>query len=276
MPTKLENLLTPGGRLVMGSLTEKGDKDHTGAIIPEADRRYFFGVAIPKTAPGVTELIGQIYQMAATDYQSVPLVMQQIQQGLAARDFAWKIDDGDAPTYDKKTGQLRSTPDYMKGCYIFKFNTNFEIGACDAEGRDINRADIKRGDYVDVIFGSVINGKNDHTAGIYLNPNAIRRLGFGEAIQSGQPASAAFAGRAAVIPQGATQMPTASAPMPAAMGMPAAAPVPAPAANPSVPAGMPMGHVAMPAAAPVPAGVPMPTASPSSYPQILTGGMPGM
>lgn len=268
MATKLENLLTPGGRLVMGSLTEKADKDHTGATIPEADRRYFFGVAVPKNAPGVTELIGQLYQMAVTDYQSVPLVMQQIQQGLAAKDFAWKIADGDAPTYDKKTGQLRVTPDYMKGCYIFKFSTNFEIGACDVEGRDINRADIKRGDYVDVIFGALVNGKNDATAGLYLNPNAIRRLGFGEAIQTGQTASAAFAGRAAAIPAGATQMPTAGTPMPAAMGMPAA--------NPSVPAGMPMGHVAMPVAAAVPVGAPMPTASPSSYPQILTGGMPGM
>ena len=272
MATKLDGLFTPGGRLVMGSLTEKDDKDYDGKAIPDEKQRYFFGVAVPKDAPGVMELINSIWVMAATDYASVPLVMNQINQGLAAKDFAWKIDDGDTPTYDQKTGQLKTTPDYILGCYIFKFSTQFEFDACDANGVQIARGDIKNGDYVDVMFNSSVNGKMDDTAGIYLNPLAIRRLGFGKAIVSGVSASQAFAGRAAVAPAGATTMPTASGAMPgasmpgngAAQGQP----------QTGVAAGMP--GAGMPGA-----GQTVQTVSPTNpHTAILNGpvggGMPGM
>lgn len=219
MATKLDGLFTPGGRLVMGSLTEKGDKDYDGKPVPDEKQRYFFGVAVPKSAPGVMEIINAIWTMAATDYAQVPLVMNQINQGMGARDFAWKIQDGDVPQYDTKTGQPKATPDYIKGCFIFKFSTMFEIGACDANGVEINRADIKNGDYVDVMFNSAVNGKVDSTAGIYLNPVAIRRLGFGEPIATGVKASTAFAGRAVAMPAGATVMPTAAGATPPAGGM---------------------------------------------------------
>lgn len=268
MATKLDGLFTPGGRLVMGSLTEQDDKDFDGKPVPADKRRYFFGVAVPKTAPGVMELINQLWQMAATDYAQVPLVMAQINQGLAARDFAWKVQDGDVVTYDKKTGQPRPTPEYLVGCFIFKFSTQFEIGACDMNGTELNRADIKKGDYVDVMFNSQVNGKMDDTAGIYLNPVAIRRLGYGEAIATGVNAATAFAGRAAAMPAGATAMPTAAGAVPPAGGMP----------GNSAPVGMPPASVGMP----VNAGAGMPTASVGNTPvtphtDILRGGgMPGM
>lgn len=226
MATKLDNKFTPGGRLVMGSLTSKQDKDFDGKPIPPDQQRYFFGLAVPKNAPGVGELIGELYQMAVTDYAHAPAVMAQIQQGLAAKDFAWKISDGDVQTYDKKTGQMRPIPEYLKGCYIFKFSTQFEVDACDVNGITINRADVKIGDYADIMFSSQVNGKMDDTAGIYLNPQAIRRLGFGDAIASGISAADAFKGRAAAVPQGATTMPTAGAnavpPPGAGNGMPGA------------------------------------------------------
>ncbi len=208
MVTKLENLITPGGRLIMGSLTTKGAKDHENKPIPPEKQRYFFGLAVPKTTPGVMELINQLWVMAATDYAQVPLVMAQINQGLAAKDFSFKIDDGDAPSYDKRTGQLKAPNENAKGCFIFKFSTNFEVNCCDALGVDISRNDVKIGDYAAVVFSSMINGKNDDTAGIYLNPNAVCRLGFGDAISGGAPASQMFAGRIPTPPPGATQMPT--------------------------------------------------------------------
>ena len=68
MATKLDGLFTPGGRLVMGSLTEKDDKDYDGKAIPDEKQRYFFGVAVPKDAPGVMELINGILVMAATEW----------------------------------------------------------------------------------------------------------------------------------------------------------------------------------------------------------------
>jgi hypothetical protein len=273
MATKLDNLQTPGGRLVMGSLTEKSDKDHEGKAIAVEDRRYFFGLAVPKTTPGVGEIINALWTMAATDYANVPLVMQQINQGLAARDFSWKVQDGDVVTYDKKTGQPRPTPEYFKGCFIFKFSTNFEVSCCDFNGNDINRADIKRGDYADIIFNAVVNGKMDGTAGIYLNPVAVRRLGYGEPIASGVSASQAFAGRAAVMPVGASQMPTAAgATPPAGMGMPMGNPG-APAHGGMVPAAAGMGMPgAMPSTASPMAGNTIP------HTGILAGptGMPGI
>ena len=320
--TKLENLLTPGGRLISGSLTKKGDKDSKGVPIPVEKQAYWFAVAVPKTAPGVDTLIGQLWQLAATDYAQYPLVMQQINLGLAATAFSWKIDDGDVPQIDQKTGQYRPLSEHRKGCYIFGFRTMFEFGACDDKGIDIDRGSIKVGDYVDVMFNSTTNGNIDGTAGIYLNVQAIRRLGFGDSIGQEVKASSAFAGVAAVLPPGASVMPQAGSPMPGmgvpapAMGgmpsapvAPAAPPVPQPAtfppagwtAHPSAPGYFYMGNevkseaelrllgpLAAPAA-PVPpvmvpaVGIAMPgipaavgTASPSSYPQILTGGMPGV
>jgi hypothetical protein len=265
MGTKLDNLFTPGGRFVMGSLTEKEDKDFDGKLVPEDKQAYFFGVAVPKTDPSVGALIGQLYQLAVADYQSAPLVMAQIQQGLAARDFAWKIQDGDAPQYDSKTGAVRETPNYIKGCFIFKFRTQFEITACDFNGVDIARSNIKRGDYIAVMFNAATNGKVDATAGLYLNPAAIQLLGYGEAIQGGVKASAAFAGRQIAAPVGATQMPTTGG----AAVMPGNS---APAQTQTAPAGMP--GAGLPAAAPV-SGT---TASPSNpgYTPAPMAGMPGM
>lgn len=308
--TKLENLLIPGGRYISGSLTEKGDKDQKGLPIPADKQRYWFSVAVPKSAPGASELIGQLWQMAATDYAQLPLVMQQINLGLAATSFAWKIDDGDVQTVDTRTGLYRPISEHRAGCFIFGFGTMFEVGACDEKGVDIDRAGIKRGDYVDVMFNSTVNGNVDHTAGIYLNPVAIRRLGFGEPISGQVKASSAFAGKAAVTPPGASVMPQAGAPMPG-MGMPGAAapPPPAPAAFPPAgwlahpsapgyfykgdqvateaelrapaplpsapvpPVMVPVGGTAMPGM-PAAAGIASPSSPP--YPAILTGGMPGV
>lgn len=275
MVTKLDGKFIPGGRLVMGSLTEKDEKDYDSKVIPEDKRRYFFGVAVPKDNPEVGPLINEIWQMAATDYASAPLVMAQINQGLAAKDFAWKIDDGDAQTFDRKTGKPRDIPDYLKGCFIFKFSTQFEFDACDENGIQLNRKDIKRGDYVDVMFNSSVNGQMDDTAGIYLNPLAIRRLGFGDAIGSGVNASAAFANRAPVRPAGASSMPTAGgATPPATGGMPGNA----------APAQMPTDHAGAGQMPGMGGGVQQQTVSQPAdttpHMQILQGpqggGMPGM
>lgn len=261
----MQDLQLPPGRLIMGSVNTKDPTDYEGKPIPVDQQRYFFGIACPKSDPQTEQMWATIYQMAATEYAGVPLVMAQIQQGLAAKDFSWKIQDGDVPTYDKKTGQLREIPDYMKGCLIFKFSTLFEFGACDVDGRDINLADIKRGDYVDVVFDAAVNGKNDDTAGIYLNPRAIRRLGYGDAITGRASASAVFAGRAAQVPAGASAIPTAGGAVPP----PAAAPQAAPAAPvPPTPA---QAVPAAPMAAPM---APAPTATPASVPPAPAGTVP--
>jgi hypothetical protein len=278
----------------MGSLTEKETKDFDGKPIPAEKQAYFFGVAIPKNAPGLNELIGQLWQMAATDYAQVPLVMNQINQGLAARDFAWKISDGDVQTFDQKTGQPRTIPDYLKGTMILKFRTQFEIGAWDAiNGVEIPRSNIKVGDYIDVAFNATTNGKMDLTAGIYLNPVALRLLGYGPSISHTVSAASAFAGRDVVVPQGASTMPQGGMPqgyaapqggMPQGNGMPPAqGGMPQGNGTPPAQGGMPQGYAASQGGMPGPAGAYPTTASlaPQASPHtaILAGpqggGMPG-
>lgn len=288
MTQKLENLFTPGGRLVMGSLTEKNKTDHQNQPIPEDKQGYFFGVAIPKDAPGVNDLIAQLYGMAVAQYGQVPLVMQEIQQGLAAAKFSWKIADGDVPRYDGQ-GQPKPIPAHIQGCFVFKFSTQFDISACDVNGVDLNRADIKRGDYVDVMFNAATNDKMDHTAGNYMNPMAVRRLGFGEAISGSVSASAAFAGHGASMPAGATTMPTsAGATPPAGAGMPQhqqqqQTGMPANPPQTGAPGGMPTGPAGMPGMGTTQPPAGQETASPSNatpHTGILQGpaggGMPGV
>lgn len=215
----LTGQFTPGGRFVMGSFTQKQDKDMDGRPIPPEDQEFFFGLAVPKNQPGMDELLGTLWNYAAQGYQQNPAVMNQINQGLSARDFSWKVEDGDIAKPDRKTGQMRDIPEYMKGCYIIKFKTKYPFGACDAQGNDINPGDIKIGDYGDVMFAVGINGRVDHNAGIILYPNAIRRLGFGDAISGQQSASSAFANRQAQVPTGASPNPTAGGAVPPAGGM---------------------------------------------------------
>ena len=169
----------------------------------------------------------------------------------------------------------------------------YDFGACNRQGVDINRADMKRGDYVDVKFNTQPNGKVDDTAGIYLNPVAIRLLGYGDPISSGVPASAAFSGHSAgALPPGASEVPTAGGAVPPAQGQPPAATgMPGATAAPPAPGNPPMAQSApaqMPAAGAAtgaaPAGAPDGTAYPTSaHPNILQqqggqaaqGGMPG-
>ena len=202
MATKLDGQYLDTGRLVMGSLTERDDKDYHGKPVPEDKRNLFFGIAVPKDSPNVMATINALWQMAATDYAGAPLVMDQINQGLAAKDFAWKIQDGDIPTPDKKTGKMREPADYMKGHYIFKFSTLFDFDACDVNGNQISLADMKKGDYVDIMYNSSVNGAVDDTAGIYLNPVAICLVRRGDAIASGVSAVSAFANRQHTLPDG--------------------------------------------------------------------------
>lgn len=214
----LTNLFTPGGRFVSGDLDRKQDKDYENKPIPPEEQEYYFAVAVPKNQPGVDELLGQLHGLAAQAYGQAPQLLAQVNMGLKATGFSWKIEDGDVVKIDQSTGQPKKIPEYIAGCYIFKFRTKYEFGACDLNGTNINRADIKRGDYVDVMFTAAPNGRYDGNAGIILYPNAIRRLGYGEAISGAVDASTAFSGHAANVPPGATAAPTAGGATPPAQG----------------------------------------------------------
>lgn len=256
----LTNLFTPGGRFVSGDLDRKQDKDYENKPIPPEEQQYYFAVAVPKNQPGADELLGQLRGLAMQAYGQAPQLLAQVNMGLAATGFSWKIEDGDVAKIDQSTGQPKKIPEYIAGCYIFKFRTKYEFGACDVNGTHINRADIKRGDYVDVMFTAAPNGRYDGNAGIILYPNAIRRLGYGEAISGTVDASTAFSGHAANVPPGATAAPTAGGATPPTQGQ-----MGAPATG-----GMPPAQGGgMPAAGGAPQGGPMMQGNPA-------GGQPAM
>ena len=260
---------TPVGRLVMGSLTDKSTTDHQNRPIAEDKQNFFIGVAVSKADPKTGELLGQMYQQAMNDFATIPNILPVIQQGIGGA-FNWKIDDGDSEKYASKV-DADGVPT-CAGCYILKMSTKLPISIAQWNGQSnvqIDPSGIKRGDFVDVSISSQGNGQADHTAGMYVNPQAVRLVGYGAAITSGPSLDEQFGGAAPVVPVGASQTPSAPA-----VGMPAAG-NPAPASTAPVGGGMPTTPVAG-----VPAtGMPTATASPTdvpAHPGILGGtGMPG-
>ena len=203
------HLVLPAGRVIMGDLATKQTKDHQNRDLEERKHHFFFGVAIPKTDPNVGAMIGQIQQFAFQAYANHANVTAQIQLGFAGN-FAFKIDDGDDPKVKNE---------HAKGCFVFKFSTTLPLRACNNQNQQIDPSEIKRGFWVDVGVTIVANGATDNTAGIYLNPNVVRLLGYAEEIHSGPTPDQVFANAPAQLPPGASATPVApSGGMPGATG----------------------------------------------------------
>ena len=219
MAERLDFILPPG-RMVQGNLVDKNERDYNKNLIPEADRTHYFGVAVPKgTANGqgisVEQILTDLYNMALGGYQNVPQVQQIIQMGLTGP-FKWKIVDGDAQNGENQN-------DLIRGCYLFKFTSKYEIKACDQQMKDMDPSLIKRGFYVDVRFSSDVNGLKDANAGIYLNPQFVRFNTYGEELRGGMDASTAFGDAGFVQAQGGSTTPLAGTSMNSAstqQGMP--------------------------------------------------------
>ena len=241
------------GRLIMGDPFNKQTKDQNGRDIPVDKQTFFFGIACEKTAPGVNEHLGTLQKAALEGYANVPNVMQQVQMGLAAPQFSWKVQDGDEMVVDPQTGQHKLRNQYAAGCWIFKFSTTIPIRSAKFPPQsnvpvDCDPSEIKRGYFVQVSYSTQVNGNLDHTAGVYQNPKTICLVGFGEEIVSGPSLEQQFAGApTGYSPQGMTMTPQAP------MGAPGSAGTPAPGnsfggngemgqhhmANQPVPNGMP-------------------------------------
>lgn len=220
---KLSGLGTPGGRFISGSLTEKNAKDYDGNNIPSDQQAYYMAVAVDKGRPGLSELLGAIKNHAETSYAQVPLVLNNIKLGVGSQGFSWKIEDGDVPRKDEKTGEDKPIPDYCQNKVIFKFTSLYDIGCCDINGNNIDPSEIKKGDYVDVMFTIQANGRVDGNAGLKSYANAVRFLGHGEAIGGSKPANEQFANKAVDIPEGAQQSPISPNEQQAGMGVQQAA-----------------------------------------------------
>lgn len=186
-------LVSPPGRIIQGDLVTVNKTDHQNRPLEERKWNRYFGLAIPKTDPTLGEFLGAVQQAALAGYQPHPHVAAQVQAGLGSN-FAWKIEDGDAVD---AAGQFIVKNDHARGCILIKFQTTLEINACDRNNQPIDAATVKRGYWADVSMSVSINGATDNTAGIYVNPNTVRFLGYDDEIQSGPSIEQQFSGRAA-------------------------------------------------------------------------------
>lgn len=235
--------VSPVGRIISGDPWTKQTTDANNRPIPDDKQRYWFALAVEKSAPGANEMLATLHKAAAAGYQHVPNVMAQINQGLAAPAFSWKADDGDEMRPNPTTGVPELRWKHGQGCWIFKFSTTLPIRAAKYQGNvptDCDRSEIKRGYYVQVAYSTSANGNTDHTAGVYLNPQSVCLVAFGQEIVSGPSLEQQFGqGPGGYLPQGASQTPLAptGAPGAAPAGMPQAQPAAQPPAH-----GQPMGN----------------------------------
>lgn len=206
------------GRIVwvVGNLfTGRGKTDYNTKqpkIDPKTGKQqveYGFGLAIPKSvlgnmAPGQPgEVWAALHEEAFTLFPS-----KQIPPA-----FAMKYKDGDGvddkgASFTLREGYaghivLACTTNIQPKFYRFENGQNFQI----TEG-------IKCGDYVDVQLNvkahpAIGQGK----AGIYVNPYAVRFLGYGKEIINTPSGDDVFGVAAPVIPQGASATPLAPAGM---------------------------------------------------------------
>ena len=247
---------SPVGRLISGDPWTKQTTDANNRPIPPEKQSYWFAVAIEKTAPGMQEMLGTMFKAAQAGYGNAPHIMAQINMGLAATAFSWKIVDGDEMRTNPTTGASELRWKHGAGCWIVKFSTTLQIASAKYNGAVPTYCDpseIKRGYYVTVPYSTSANGNTDHTAGVYLNPQTVCLVGFGPEIVGGPSLEQQLgAGPGAYRPAGMSQTPQVPGGAPAT-------PAPAPAAMPAPAA------PATPAASPQPSGMPTPAAS----------GMPG-
>ena len=277
---------SPVGRLISGDPWTKQTTDANNREIPPEKQSFWFAVAIEKSAPGMNEMLGLMFKAAQAGYGQAPQIMAQINMGLAATAFSWKIVDGDEMRANPTTGAQEPRWKHGKGCWVVKFSTTLPIASAKYQNgvpTYCDPSEIKRGYFVTVPFSTSANGNMDHTAGVYLNPQTVCLVGFGPEIVGGPSLEQQLgAGPGAYMPAGMSQTPqlpsgAAPAPAPAPSGMPAPQPqtsgMPSPAQAPATVgngSGMPTPQTSMPSGA---------TTSPTSYGGYMApatgGGMPG-
>lgn len=174
----------------------------------EPMNEYGFGLAVPKTAlaamgPGEPGHIwAAMHEEAYTLYPSRQLPPA----------FAMKYKDGDG--IDDKGISFAQRKGYA-GHIVFGLTTSLPIKFFKFEGGQniqVNEG-IKCGDYVNVqvsikAHGPIGQGK----PGLYLNPNAVQLIGYGEEIVNAPSGDQVFGTQAPPLPQGASAMPLAPQP----------------------------------------------------------------
>jgi hypothetical protein len=133
------NMVLPAGRLVSGSLTDLNKTDHQRQAVARRQVALFFCRCGAERTGSRCTILSQLYQIAVAGYQQQPAVLNSINQGLAGP-FAWKVNDGDQPRAD---GSMNA---HTRGCYVFRFSTQYPPRACNNQNVEIDPREIERAD----------------------------------------------------------------------------------------------------------------------------------
>lgn len=191
-------------QVIYGTQTPKLDKTGKQAI------QYGFGLAVPKMKDGQPN--AELQDFMAT-MQSEALKVYP--SGHIPPSFAWKFKDGDT-AIDEKGVPYNTRPGYA-GCIVFSLTTQMPINWFRYEaGKNILiNEGVKCGDYVRTqVTLKAHPAEGAGKPGMYLNPNAVQLVGYGEEIVSTGASMRAdgdsiFGATAPVVPQGASTMPVA-------------------------------------------------------------------
>ena len=230
---------------------------------------YGFGLAVPKVAQGqpgyenFMNIWNAVHKEAYAIYPS----------GHLPPGFAMKFKDGDTGVDDK--GIPLSTRKGYAGNLVFSCTTTIPIKWFRWENNQniqINEG-IKCGDYVNVMLTVKAHpAQGTFKPGIYLNPNAVQFLQFGEEIVNTPSGDQMFGAQAPVpVIQGGSNVPFAPQSGAPFAPSPTAAPVPQQAPQPHY--GVLPGQF-QPQAAPVPQQVPVPGNGYGSTPSPVPAAVP--
>lgn len=233
-----ENIVTPVGRIVMGSVDRPRTTDQKGVPLVyktgqnkgQPRSEYFIGFAIPK-GPEVQQAHAHLNWVhttwGAVIYKAGTEFLAHAGQ---LPGFAWKVADGDSAV-PNKVGRRNCDTEGMPGHWILFFSGSVPPKLCDSKGVQTPEAQlpgyIKTGYYAQVGFNAVGN-ESTESPGVYLNPLAVSLAAYGPEIFSGVDTTQLGFGGAA-LPPGASVTPLANMNPAAAMPAPAVA-LPGPAA----------------------------------------------
>lgn len=268
------NLLTPVGRLVMGSLYKPSTKDadgnpltfKSGENFGKPRVNYFLALAIPKQGESLWSMTDWGNTIRTVGLQAFP-------QAHLSPTFAWKVTDGDDATPNTK-GKRACDTEGFPGNWILRFSGSFAPKVYREEGgayvQVTEEGYIKPGYYVQ-ISGTVSGNNSQQRPGLYLNHSMVAFTAYGQEIHFGPDANSVGFGQAA-LPAGASASPLASSvPFPTA-----SAAVPTPGAPTSAPVVPNPGFLNVPAPPPAPPASTAPKmtakASGSSYQAFKTAG----
>jgi hypothetical protein len=178
-----EEILTPVGRLVMGSLYKARTKDINGKQIVnkqgEDSQSFFFALAIAKG----TETHWNQTEWGAKIWNAGTAAVPQPGAG-----FSWKVVDGDSqeinPNSLAKNPVAPRTIEGYPGHWVLSFSSQFAPKIYDEKGtREITENNfVNPGDYIQV-FGTVL-GHAPPNPGVYLNHSLVAFSGYGKRISS--------------------------------------------------------------------------------------------